>query len=166
MERLLDRSHEEWKSNRRTGARVAAAGAHDSGRAVEKMQKRFAIAGAVTFAAALVLEIVRLAFDRRATFEPGPSRVVGIGLAILWAASAFVVATRKRGWIILPVMGTLALVAHGFVGTAARSLYGIGFVLLAPIAVLTLRGAFGERLRVGARSTLPPRPGPDPSSVL
>jgi hypothetical protein len=130
------------------------------------MHRLARIAGAVTFGAALVVEIVRLVADRRATFVPGPSRVVGIGLILLWVASAFVVATRRRGAIIVAVVGSLALVAHGFVGAAARSVYGVVFVLLAPIAALALRGAFGERLRLGARSTPPPRPGPDASSVL
>jgi hypothetical protein len=132
-----------------------------------RMQRLARIAGAGTFGAALVLEIVRLLADRRATFVPGPSRVVGIGLIVLWAVSAFVVATRRRAAIIVAVIGALALVAHGLVGTAARSVYGIAFVLLAPVAALTLREAFGEPLRVGARSTpSPPRPGPDASSVL
>jgi len=134
---------------------------------VSPLPRRAAIAGALVFVGAIGLEIAHLLHPRPDPgFDAAASWVIGLGLIALWALAAIATASRKRIGLVAAIVGAAALLLHGLVGSVAHSAYGIGFAGLAPVAAVLVRLAFGGPVRLGSRTTPPPREGPDASSVV
>jgi hypothetical protein len=106
-----------------------------------------------------VVEVVRIALHQSAQgLVPSFSHGVGLLLAVLWCASAVVVALGTKSAVYVPLFGSLMLLTWGVVMCAAGSSLGIVYMAAAPVITVLERVAFA-----GALGWYEPAPVPDPN---
>ncbi len=123
----------------------------------EKTREVAGVAGAVLFGTAALLEFVRLQSDGRPWpgFTAENDWLFSLLAIVLWIASAFILARRRRPHLVVAVAGAFSLLAFGIVGAISRSRFGIVYVLFALAMPLVMRLAFRGKIELG-------EPGPEP----
>jgi hypothetical protein len=126
----------------------------------EKTREIAGVAGTALFAAAAILEFVRLQSNGAPWpgFTTETDWIFSLLAIVLWIGSAFVLAGRRRDHIILAIAGTFALFSFGIIGTIAGSKMGIVYVVFAMAMPVVMRLAFGGKIDLGKRVPEPERP--------
>ena len=120
-------------------------------------ERQARLAAPLLFVACAGVEIVRIALHQWPQgLVPGFSHAVGLALAVLWCASAVVVALGTKSAVYVPLFGSLLLLAWGVVMRSAGSDLGILYMAAAPVITVLERVAFA-----GALGWYAPAPVPD-----
>jgi hypothetical protein len=110
----------------------------------EKMARRAAPA---LFLGCAAVEVVRTILHQSPQgLVPSFSSALGLLLAVLWCASAVVVALGMKSAIEVPIFGTLLLLTWGVVMRSAGSQLAILYIAVSPIITVLERVAFAGAL--------------------
>lgn len=137
----------------------------DTGEASDqKIRRNAGIAGAAIFGAASVMEFVRLLTSPWPGYISAFDWLISLIAIVLWLASVYVLALRRREHIVLAILGAFALLNQGLLNTIVGLPFGVVYVLFAGVLVILERLAFGGKLTLGTRWT-PERQVSEPQIV-